>query len=46
MVTNFPDQNVDYLNNYKSDIVENWFLVGNICDDEALMNHVKIFAHE
>lgn len=46
MVTNFPDQNVDYLDNHKSDIVENWFLVRNICDNEVLVNRVKIFAHE
>lgn len=46
MVTNFPDQNVDYLDNHKSDIAENWFLVRNICDNEVLVNRVKIFAHE
>lgn len=40
------DQNVVYLDNHKSDIVENWFLVRNICDNEVLVNRVKIFAHE
>lgn len=40
MVTNLHDQDVDYLDNHISKTFE------DICNDEVLVNRVKIFAHE
>lgn len=37
---------VDYLDNHISKTFEDWFSVRNICNDEVLVNRVKIFAHE
>lgn len=45
-VTNLHDQDVDYLDNHISKTFEDWFSVRNICNDEVLVNRVKIFAHE
>lgn len=47
MVTtdNLHDQDVDYLDNHISKTFEDWFPVRNICNDEVLVNRVKILAH-
>lgn len=45
-MTNFHNQDVDFLDNHISKTFEEWFLVGNICNDVALVNFMKIFAHK
>lgn len=42
MVPNFHDQDVDYRKNKIPESVEDWIVAGNICNEEALANFVRI----